>query len=396
MHPRAPARRVTRYPPPMIGSTHARRRRLARAACGLAAAALGLAAREARACKCSYDGARMSAPNLDTEAIALREESIALTCDQAPRGLLACTWRARYRLHNDGEAQAVEFRVTHPQGARVELALDGAVAASVPTSTTSAQRAAAARESTAETRGSWAAPADGEVVLTVAADFLVAPWGCSCAVDTNKRRHPWVTRWPNKRYFVNHEPGGPFASAPAQLSVVHEVRRGWVGDPNFTYRRAGRGKVATGQQARATSDLWDERARFDVERPLRFEAGGPIVGVGVGWSPEGVRPRLRVGWELAWPNVLVHTLAFETDARRRALVIPAWELTIPGFPIYFPDLGAGIGAPIQVAPTPRAGVRVLGRFGFWIFHLVGAFDHFPATRGLPRERLGSLLLQVGF
>jgi len=31
--------------------------------------------------------------------------------------------------------------------------------------------------------------------------------------------------------------------------------------------------------------------------------------------------------------------------------------------------------------------------GVWIFQIIGTLDHFPAVRGLPRERMGSLILQ---
>ena len=92
----------------------------------------------------------------------------------------------------------------------------------------------------------------------------------------------------------------------------------------------------------------------------------------------------------------MHSVVVETDARRRVLVVPAWELAIPDWSKFLPDLGAGLGVPVQLVPEARPGVRVQARFGVWIFHLIGSFDHFPAVRGLPRERLGALTLQVGF
>jgi hypothetical protein len=248
---------------------------------------------------------------------------------------------------------------------------------------------------------SWPAAAGGEATLGVLATFLVSPWTCPCQYPTNNRRHPWVTRWKSTEYYVNYRPGDEFSAAPPTYSLTHDIPARWGGDVQYgpdhgKDRREGRRRIARVTRARPTTDHYDEGGRITAQRPLRFEAGGPIVAAGLGWSPEGLRPRLRVGWELAWPKLLVHSLVVETDARRRLTLIPAWELAIPEWHVVFPDLGVGLGVPVQLLPDARPGVRVQGRFGFWIFHIIGAWDHFPAIRGLPHENHGALMLQAGF
>lgn len=55
----------------------------------------------------------------------------------------------------------------------------------------------------------------------------------------------------------------------------------------------------------------------------------------------------------------------------------------------------GVGAPSQLAPLARPGVRVFARLGWFWCHLLGTLDVYPAFRGAPPERLGSLMLQFG-
>lgn len=367
------------------------------------AAAVALVARDVAACKCRYDGAEITAPRF-TGPLELREESAELRCDSAERGHITCTWTARYKLHNPGDARTIDIAIGHVAGADVTLTLDDGDRRDI-THTRAAdlatQRRAVDREEQARTVVTWPAAAGGDATLIVDATFLVSPWTCPCQYPTNKRRHPWVTRWKSSEYFVNYRPGDQFSAAPPTYSLVHDIPARWDGDVRYgpdhgKDRREGRRRIARVTRARPTDDAYDEGGRITAQRPLRFEAGGPIVAAGLGWSPEGLRPRLRVGWELAWPKLLMHSLVVETDARRRLTLIPAWELTFPEWHIVFPDLGVGLGVPVQILPDARPGVRVHGRFGFWIFHLIGAWDHYPAVRDLPHENHGTLMLQVGF
>jgi hypothetical protein len=357
----------------------------------LTASALALAPSEADACKCSYDGPEFSGPRITGGEVRLQDESIALRCEPAPRARAACTWRARYQLVNTGPAGRLDLAIRHVPGAGVVLALDDVVGATTPAGPQDDRH----REST-ETRISWDAPSDGTVVLTVTADLLVAPWGCPCAPSPSKRRHPWVTRVGEDRYFVTYSPGGPYAAAPAQMAVDLDVPASWRLERDRNAVRHARRRRARELRMPATDEPYDPHGNLAFDRPLRLDPGGPVLAAGLGWGPEGLRPRLRAGWELAWPHMLVHSLVVETDAMHRVLVVPSLEPTFLGWPRFYPDLGAGLGVPVQVVPDPRAGVRVQARLGFFMVHLIGTFDHFPATHDLPVQRLGSLLLQMGF
>jgi hypothetical protein len=361
---------------------------------------IGLAGREAAACKCSYDGTPIAGPKITGEPIDLQGESVQLRCDRARQRDLVCTWKAAYVLRNGEAARTIELVVAHVAGAAVTLRLGEVVAGASQAQEIAAQRWAADHgwAPEGETRATWAAPANGTVTLTVDATFLVTPWGCTCADGgSNYRRHPWVSARTSRRYFVNYKAVGEWRAQPATMTVEHDIPRRWTGDRDLKYRRDGDRKRAKQATPRPSSDRWDEHALFTMYRRWRVDPGGPVVGAGLGWGPEGLRPRLRIGYELAYPRVLVNSVVVETDARRRVMIVPSWELTFgDGWPVFLPDIGAGLGVPIEVVPEARPGVRVHGRFGFWIFHLIGSFDHFPAIRGLGIQRLGSLALQVGF
>ena len=370
----------------------------ARRALGLAGAlalAVALTPREVRACKCLADGATLSAPTVTPVGLALQTAAADLRCDRAPRGHIACTWHARYRLHNPGAAQTFELGVTHPEGAAVRVTLDGVVLAERAAADPRARRQAARDYATAETRATWLAPAAAGGELAVALAFEVAYETCTCTPSASARRHPFVARRPTAGYNVHVAAGGPFLSTPAAVTGTHDIPASWRGDWFRRYDRKGGRKRSRPQ---ADDTLFDPTRNDGVamDRRLRLDPGGPVVAAGVAWTPEGTRARLRAGWEITWPRVLAHSLVVETDARRRITVIPTTELACPTLTWILPDLGIGVGAPMQLVPDPRVGVRFQGRLGFWIFHLITTFDHFPGVRGLPRERLGALMLQVGF
>lgn len=358
----------------------------------LLASVLGLASREARACKCGVNETPIAAPRITGGPIDLREETVALRCDAGPRRSLVCTWQASYRLHNPDGARAVALALVHVEGAQVALKLDGRVVGETAAGRPDVQRLASLHETEVATRATWAAPADGEATLAVEATFLVMPWQCRCGDGgSNFRRHPWVSNHTMRQYYVAYGAGGGWGTLPATTTVRHDIPRRWYGDPKLQYREVDGRKVAD------VSLRSGELARLAVVRRWRADPGGPVIAAGLGWGPEGLRPRLRAGYELAYPRILVNSVVVETDALRRVMIVPSWELTFPdGWPRFLPDFGAGLGVPVEVVPAARPGVRVHGRFGFGIVHLIGSYDHFPAIRGLPVQRLGSLVLQVGF
>lgn len=342
------------------------------------AVALGLAARVAEACSCGWDGAVMWAPHfVGLVPLDVRDEQITLRCDRDSARFIVCRFKARYRLYNPGGARALGLEIGHPGGAAVVLALDGVVVADRPAPARSEQRRAALGRYEESTVAPWLARAGEEVTLTVDATFLVAPAECFCFRPTIGRRHPWVTSSPGGLYDIEYRqrPQPNFGHLPPTSELDVGYPRRFQGDFPWPGNPQGWG---------GSIHRW------------RLNAGGPIAAVGVGWGPEGRRPRVRVGWELAWPHMLVHSLVVETDTKRRVAIVPAWELALPSLRFSWPDVGIGLGVPIQLVPVARSGGRLHWRFGYWIFHVLGTFDHFPGGRGLPQERLGSLMFQVGF
>lgn len=351
--------------------------------------ALGLAARVAEACTCGWDGAIMWAPHfVGLVPLDLRGEEVKLRCDRDSARFIVCRFIATYRLYNPGGARALSLEIAHPGGAAVVLSLNGVVVANRPAPARSEQRRAALGRDGETTVAPWLARAGEEVTLTVDATFLVAPAQCFCFRPTIGRRHPVVTSTPGGLYDIEYRyhPQRNFGSEPPtyELAVEHPRRIQSNFPEPSTPRVKDEGEYSNPQGWGGSFYRW------------RLNAGGPIAAAGVGWSPEGRRPRVRVGWELAWPHMLVHSLVVETDTKRRVAVVPAWELALPSLRFSWPDLGIGVGVPIQVVPVARTGVRLHWRFGYWIFHVLGTFDHFPGGRGLPQERLGSLMFQVGF
>ncbi|WAS96848.1 hypothetical protein [Nannocystis punicea] len=353
----------------------------------LLAAAVALAgSRPARACDCIRIGPTFHPPYVPeafAAAVTTSEEVAGLTCRPARRGKLACTWTARYALTR-AVATDIPLTFAYPTGADIVIRLDGEVAAS----------SIAALDprfgiDQRELFVTWPAGQASRTVVEIRAELVLgtAICGCDRARTTNRRRHPLVSPASLPDYAVVYQP----QEQPESMRLSLDFRRPW--------REYKPGLFRGGKGRRITRDLRkddDDPATFAFKTPLRLDPGGPIAGVGLGFSPEGLRPRLRLGWELAWPQVLVHSLVIETDARARVAVIPAWELTYPRIPHpIIPDSGIGVGVPVQLAPLARPGVRVFARLGWFWCHVLGTFDIYPAFRGAPPERLGSLMLQFG-
>lgn len=356
-----------------------------------------LSPRPADACKCGIDGPIISAPDVPVElagSITIAVDEATLTCDRVVgRFPIACKWEGRYRFEHAGEAAAIPLTVAFPRGAAIRIALDGVVAASERTVDPRSLRERRDDLPPQQTiTAVWDAPQDGAVAVVVTAELRVDPWDACCGRDTNNRRHPVLNPWRFSLYRLGYGRVSKLHNATAWTLAI-DTPRAWRGhtDGGKPHGRRRSEVVKRG--------MWiDPREPFVpvlIDRPLRLDRGGPIAAVGLGFEPGGVAPRLRFGWELAWPNALVHTIAVETDARRRVVLVPAWEATLSYLGTWFLDFALGLGVPIQVAPAPRPGVRVLGRMGWRMVHLLGIYDAYPAFRGAPLEHHGALMLQVG-
>ena len=352
-------------------------------------------ARPAGACKCGIDAPGISAPIVapaQAASVTMTEGHAVLTCDRiVGRAPIACTWRARYVLSRRGEAAAVGLAVEFPVGAVVRVELDGVVVASArsPDPRSLRERRSVAPPRTLE--ATWKAPQDGRVEVMVHADLRVDPWQSCCGPDTNNRRHPVLNPWNSSLYRFNYVSPEPPDDTAAWRFDVDTPRTWWSGFHEGEVRGRRRVRSVSGRQLSRNEPY----TSLLIDRTLRLDRGGPIAAAGVSFEPGGVAPRLRFGWELAWPHYLVHTLAVETDTRRRVVLVPAWEGALSFLGTWFLDLGLGVGAPVQLAPAPRPGVRVLGRIGWRVVHLLGVYDAYPRFRGAPIEHHGALMLQLG-
>lgn len=117
-----------------------------------------------------------------------------------------------------------------------------------------------------------------------------------------------------------------------------------------------------------------------LQTPRRmFHPGGPFFAMGVGFGVGGHdTPKLRAGWEVFVPAYLAHALAVELDGAGHVTLVPSLELMAPMLMI-LPSLGAGIGLPIELAPTRQLGVRAQLSAALPYLGLLATFDVFPGA-----------------
>ncbi|WP_434417657.1 hypothetical protein [Nannocystis pusilla] len=261
----------------------------------LVAAAAALAVpRPVHACDCTLLGPTFHPPYVPeafAAAVETSEEVAGLTCRPARRGRLACTWTARYVLTR-AVAGDIPLTFAYPTGADLVVRLDGEVVAD-SLAALDPRFGVAQRELFV----TWPAGQASRAVVELRADLLVGPAVCGCDTGrtTNRRRHPKVSPAGLPRYAVVYQP----QAQPESVRLSLDFRRPW--------REHRPALFPGGKGRRITRDIakrGDDPVSLGFKAPLRLDPGGPIVGVGLGFSPEGLRPRLRLGWELAWPRNL--------------------------------------------------------------------------------------------
>lgn len=189
----------------------------------------------------------------------------------------------------------------------------------------------------------------------------------------------------------------PYGTAPVPYEITVQMPLGWTLDSHslVSPRRAHRVRGAgAGRKRYELSTATPEHFSVTVQRRPLFVRGGPLVGVGLDLG-EGVRPRLRAGWEVAtivpfW----MQAVALESDLRSVTLV-PSTEIASANTWLVFPSFGVGVGAPVQVWPRARAGVRTQLSIHWPFVGLLGTLDVFPVPRRRPDLR-GGVVVQVGF
>lgn len=148
-----------------------------------------------------------------------------------------------------------------------------------------------------------------------------------------------------------------------------------------------------------------EREALEIElEPPAVVVGnrGVLLGLGrsLGVLGEPGRVRGRIGYEVAAPDWLMYSLTADTDFNRRFIVTPLVEAATPsdigGCFGLLPSLGVGAGAPIQIGPDVRAGVRLQGDLHFMFLGFVTSVDIYPRMGDAkPGFVEASFLAQIG-
>jgi hypothetical protein len=368
-------------------------------------------ARTAAACKCGRTSgvAFMSGPYVDPElGLQLRSPSVAVRCEgrrKAPR----CEYEALYVVHNPS-ARPIRGAavVLGSDGTQPQVWLDRTPAASREPEALDERAMHHAREAMMLDEGDEGpplarrgfvidVPAQASVELRVATPITPTDATCGCDQLQIERWHLLVSRGLEHDYEVEHLQGLGFQveGEDLPLAQIAEVPLRWSMNslPAPHPRRIHGGR----REGRTTSMGYQGRTswRFGTRPPVLW--GGPFAAVGVGWRDEpGLA--LRAGWEVSRPAWLVTSLAVESDARSVVTVVPAVEGTFPYWSrvlMFFPAPAIGVGAPIQVWPDPRFGVRTQLRLGWHVLSILGAVDVYPAQAGQSRDLRGALLFQIG-
>ncbi len=375
---------------------------------------LGLVwAREARACKPFIQGPTHLFPPVALEPeVVVGPTTVQLDCrDQGGEGLhpgrLRCRLRVTPRLENrsDRAVETVVLAALAPSLGDERSTLGLA---------SPAGKCEWSRPSSADERERWRARVGAsagdrfEFLDVVAFELRLEPGESTelhldgvvstirsingCAMPSIHARHRLVSPDDTQAVLSVHPPAG---GTEVQYEIGVEVPTGWILDrrdpPSRSAdrsRRSGFGRRRYGQSLR-TRDSFD----VTIRRAARFVRGGPLVGLGLDLG-DGVRPRLRAGWEVAapWP-FWMHGVAAESDLRSVTLV-PSTQVASANTWVVFPSLGVGVGAPVRLWPRPRAGVRALISMHWPLVGVVGMLDVFPVSGGRPDLR-GGVMLQVG-
>lgn len=126
------------------------------------------------------------------------------------------------------------------------------------------------------------------------------------------------------------------------------------GDPKFHESDEGGTHVVTGT---FDDDTMPESMLFGFRETKPFLShGGPFLAIGSAGESEK-STRLRVGWEVARPRWLLYSLQADFDFRGRVIAAPVVSAASQWITV-IPSIGLGLGVPVQVAPTVRAGLRL--------------------------------------
>jgi len=350
-------------------------------------------------------------------------ETLRFDCDAVEREA-ACRFEARYRLLNAGpEAEVIDAAFLGIRTREVRVEFEGAP---LPVTEGRAEPfeavpgAEAAREALA--RLSLAAVERFRFGFT-----LTVPPGKEAELvvrgmmDLERRFLPTGYLWPavNARHVLLAPE--PRRAEHWDIDYFLEPIRTWAGSPDIhiTVRFPSEWEVGSSPDAFAHSlpvatgwELRREDSHMVASR--RFEAASVPDWLNITltkpkpvWSPGGVQLGLgarlggggrfmaRLGYQLALPEPLLHSLSVETDFREQLTLTPLTQYATPQV-LILPSLGLGVGVPVQVRPEARPGLRLLADLHFGPLGASLTWDHYPELKeGSDSFSRLILLLQVG-
>jgi len=175
-------------------------------------------------------------------------------------------------------------------------------------------------------------------------------------------------------------------SSPDAYARTLPVATGW------RLRREGAHVVAERRLEAASAPEWLNIAL--TKRKPWWTLGGVQLGLGARLG-DGSRFMARLGYQLAAPESLLHSLSVETDFREQLVLTPLTQYATPQI-VIIPSLGLGVGVPVQVLPEARPGLRLLADLHFGPVGAVFSWDHYPRLReGSDSFSRLTLLFQVG-
>jgi hypothetical protein len=350
---------------------------------------------EAEACRPIHDGRFVSTPFADAPGLELVDERVELECS-AKKRVVKCRLVARYELVNAGaETWSGHVAIAWSSDAHLRASLVDATAVELPESIAARVDAVAAEQMRSAVQGRGGAAFETRLapgataVIDVVGSMVPGRFVSPCNAVQVERRHMIVSAPAVADHYVTVVRGDVPARSPAELEL--RVPDWWVRG-----RVERQGRRGYGRFGRALAPT-DPSARLRFERRPPFFPGGPIVGVGVDVR-ERAELKLRGGWELGPTKWMFASVVVESDARSHVEVVPTVEVTFPNWSywlLWFPAPSLGLGAPVQVWPSVRPGVRTHAGLHWHVVGIIGFFDAYPRWRGEARKLLGGVALQFG-
>lgn len=356
---------------------------------------LGHAA-DAEACKPIEYVRFVSTPFADAPGLEVDDERIEIECATKDKKA-QCRVVARYEVVNRGdEPWSGHVAVAWSEDAKLRASVSGATAvAQMPEAIRTRVASVAAEQQGWDQGGVGGAAFEASlasgarVVIAVEGSMTPGKYIPACTAVQVERRHMIV----NGRAVDHRAVTVVRGDVPARSSAEVELR---VPDRWVRGRVDRRDRRSAGRFVRELAPT-DRSARLGFERRPPVFPGGPIVGVGIDVR-EQKQLKLRGGYEFGPTKWMFASVVVESDARSHVEVVPTIDVTFPNWSywlVWFPAPSIGLGAPVQVWPSVRPGVRTHVGLHWHVVGIVGFFDAYPRWRGAPRQLLGGAALQFG-